>query len=506
MKSKVLAGLGLLGVSLTVLGVGCGDDGGTTGTSGTGGAGGEGGGGTGGQPVTSSVTATTSTGMMMGDGNDSFEQAEVLDLSQGFAEADADLADPMEDVDFYAFDGEANQQVIILITAHPDGTDGQSSDYIDPVITVYNEAKEQIAFNDDPFPRLSRQDSELMMYLPTAGKYFVKVEDYHHFDPASGDAAVTDPSYTITVAGFNPDVLVNEAEPNDAGMMSTAIPLTAGANGYGLMLPSGKLQSGTDVDVFKFTAPADLMTDSGARPLTWFTFAPGTKDGTGSTVVLGKVELIDALSGDVVAQTNVGSEQGDATSSILWDRELFAPVVPGTEYFLKVQRSNATAGANDFYFIQFYPDLDSNPTETAEATNNVVTTPEPLLLNADDPMLPRYFVEGNLPAGDVDHFTVDVPNGVSQVSWGCFGESRGSGVRGLKGSLHEGDGTLITGTESTESESNDPMTAGFGAFIDATPIPMGLTSLTLKVVAGSQDAAVKGDFYSCVVVFSNPQN
>ena len=40
--------------------------------------------------------------MMMGDGNDSFEQAEVLDLSQGFAEADAELSEAVDFAAYYA--------------------------------------------------------------------------------------------------------------------------------------------------------------------------------------------------------------------------------------------------------------------------------------------------------------------------------------------------------------------------------------------------------------------
>lgn len=499
MKLKVLSGLVALGM-LSAAGLGCGDDTTATGGNGTGGNPTTGGNGAGGMPVTTTVGGGGAGGAA-GDGNDTIDTAETLDFSMGFVEVDSDLTTPTEDVDFYAFDGTAGQKVAFVVSAHPSGTDLQSADYVDAVVTLYGPSKQKIAFNDDPFPRGGQQDSELFTVLPEAGTYYVSVEDYHHFDPASGTDAVLDPAFKLTIADLSVQGFFQpEAEPNNDAASATAITLDDTIT-YKVISPD--FDNGTDVDWFEITVPA-YSVDPFSRQSLYFTFAPGTVDGSGATVELGKVQLIDSATMAVVAEVDPSTEAGDKSSSILWEREMIAPVTQGSTYFLKVNRTG-TAGANDFYYVKFFPDVDSNPLETETAgQNDTFGTAETLTVDTSNPDFPRYFVEGDLAAGDVDNFKVAVPAGFAQVFYTCSSAGRGGGLRDLTGELFDVSGAALPATSSTETESNDPMNPFFAATVDAIDVPASGGSLTLQITNTMQDPVVAGTFYSCAVVFFNP--
>jgi hypothetical protein len=491
------------------------NDGGSGGSGATasGAAGGEGA--NGGNGVTASVTTTsvtttsttsstsvtassTSTGMF-GDGNDSFATAVDVDISSGGALIADDIFDINDDVDYFRFSGVQGQKIVIAVVAHT-GPDGQSPDFIDSVVTLYNANQTKIAFNDDPFPRQSRQDSELFTVLPSTGDFFVSVEDYHRFDPgASQPVTPPDGTYELYIGDINPDVLVSEPfPPNDLSTTASPFGFTMVNGVYQQRILGGTYPAGDSVDWYSFTVPSNIVTPVTSRPIAYLAFAPGTADGSGSTSELFSAELIDASSSAVIGRVDPVLETADKRSSTFWDREIYVPVVAGANYFLKLTR-NGAGGANDFYFTAINADVDSNPLETAEIANNAPATAESLAM-IDNAGVLQGFVEGNLAISDLDHFRVTT-GGKTKVGVFCSAQSTGSGLRGFKATVFRGNGTtpLVNGTATELQDAGieiaGPMSAGL-------PIPVGETSLVVKLEATGQDATVTSTAYHCgITVF-----
>lgn len=505
MKSTRLVGLTALIVSAGLSTVGCDD------TSNTGGSGGAGTSSSTGKATTTStmVTVNSSSSGMMGDGNESFETAEELDLSQGITDVSTDIFDINEDVDFFKFEGTAGQQLLIGIEAHL-GDDLQSEEYIDSVVTLYDSNKTQIAFNDDPFPRLGSQDSSLFTRLPTAGTYYIKVEDFHHFDAtAPAPAMLPDGAYKLTVGGFNTMVLKNDAEPNDTSATATAIdPFTKNMAAYQQKLPFGTLTGADSVDWFKFHSPADLAPDAGTRSEIFITFYPGTVDGSGSTSELASVQLVDATDNSVIAESKPASETGTKLSSTEWDAELAGPIVADHDYFLKVTRAGA-GGANDFYYMQFFVDLGSNP---LEKENGLVNPNNDVMLSETVTTMASGTAEQGFLAGDLDDGVVGVPDvdwfkiptgGKTKVAAFCGAESSGSGLRGVKVTLTTSNGTPLLGMSSV-TEKPDESIAIQGAMGEGLDTA-GAADVFLKVEqTGTADATVTSRFYRCGVAMFDP--
>lgn len=498
MKFSVLGSLVGLGM-LAALGPACGDSSATGGTGGEA-TGGQNNGGTGGGVTVGPGTGGSGGGT--GDGNDTFETATEVDISGGAVQVDEEISDINEDVDYFKIEGTKGQQLLLAITAHT-GTDGQSDEFIDSVVTLYDSAKTAIAFNDDPFPRLGQQDSELFTVLPADGVYYIKVEDFHHFDPAAPQPAnPPDGTYQLYVGGINPDILLSEpAAANDTGATASPIAFVKDNMGvYGVKIMAGTNPAADNVDWYSFTAPADLATAANTRPVAYLTFYPGTEEGSGSTSELESVQLINATDNTVVAEIKPSAETGVKVSSTEWDRELFAPVVKGQAYFLKVTRAGA-GGANDFYYSFFNPDVDSNPLEAQEVLNSVPATAE-TLTTTDNAGTLQAFIEGDLGAADLDHFKL-ATGGKTKIGVFCSAQDTGSGLRGFKASLFRGDGiTAIAGATATEVQDDGiDLSGAMGAGID---IPAGETNIVVKLEAASQDAVVTSSAYHCGIALFDP--
>ncbi len=501
MKSKILVGLGALGLSLMAFAAGCGDDG-------EGSGGGDGGGGTtttSGTGVVSSnsvtvTAASTGTGTP-GDGNDTFAEADEMEESNGIPfvdDNDAELNPPDSDVDFYTFNG-LEGLVSIQAISKPEGDPYADTDP-DIVISLYDAQQNLLATNDDPYPRTS-QDSSLLTILPADGLYYLKVEEFCATADCPNEAdyyaALEDLTYGIEIYMEAAGVLANpipEVEPNDmAGQATPADPVESMTPGqYYLTLGYGEFSSMTDVEYYSFTVPNNIMVDAGTELESFFTFQPpGKTIGSGSSRFTGTVRIEDTV-GNIIGLQDWSGEV-DAVDY----PDLSVPLVAGQDYLVRV-----TGGPNDAdgplapFFIYSNGFSQSNPLETQEATNNLEATAE--VLSHPTGNTQSYFISGHLGAADVDHFSVAV-EGHTQFAVVCVGQRIGSGVRGLEATVLAGsDGsTLDSGTETGDSE----------LFIgEMTPVDPGTeTELIVRIEASmGQDPLVTSNHYRCGFNFFDP--
>lgn len=441
------------------------------------------------------VSASSSSGMS-GDGNDTFATATVLeaDADGVFASPNmdpdiADLTSPDVDVDFYKIDAKKGP-MFFGVNIHPTGQSGLAEGYIDSVLTIYDSNMAQIAQNDDRFPRTTT-DSELFTILPADGTYYIKVEEFCE-STLSGGMCPSDyfdnilyNQYVVFGIPLAADMgnIPEGPEPNDTG--ATATPLTYApvpmmAGSYYLSLAFGTLTPNTDSDWFKFTPPADVMLDPDQRLSIDFVNPPGTIDGNGSDVKVGVVQIIDSADMSVYAQLDFTNEPSDPNRTDMSG----VPVIAGHDYFLKVPfGAKAANGQGAFYFME-HGIGGGNPVEAQELTNNLPATPEVLQIPA---MSTGYFVEGDIAAGDLDHFKV-ATNGQPSLAVACGAQRSGSGLRNLKAEVLKADGITPIAMGSATETATMPINLD----VDVT----GNTDVVIKLTA-TQDATVKSTFYRC---------
>jgi hypothetical protein len=474
--------LGLLGTGALVT-AGCGDDE-PAGTGGSGGSGAE--------TSSSSTTGVTSVSSSVSstgagaapDGNDSFETAEELVDVPHTAELS-----PTGDVDFYKFQGNKGDALYIDIDAQTLVGNTVDDTIIDTIVTLYDADEKQIAQNTN-FSSYDR-DPRLYTVLPADGTYYLRVTECFTWADdtgvCGGDAEKDYFEYELYLFPLDPasEQNVIEEEPNDA--TAEATPMTYlkldDGSAYYTSFVWGDFSAATDVDIFKFTPPADITTIEGRSSVEFTPTQPGV-DASGSTTSVGRLAIVDP------AAPTVAVAEIDAThGAFLW-----APLTLGKEYWLYVQHPDTAAGAHDFYFY-LHSIGGSNPLEMEEATNDVVTTPE-VLSGEPNGTLYSYFLEGDLisNAADVDHYRVDVTTlANSTIAVACAGRWYGSGLRDLKWEvLDETTGMPITGATATEPVDDN-------AYKGDIVIPAGATNVIVKVSAASQAADVTGSFYRCGV-------
>jgi len=149
----------------------------------------------------------------------------------------AGTLDPAGDVDFFAFDASAGQQVTIDVDAQSLTPKSPA----DTVLTLFDSSGRQLAENDDEAP--STRDSLLRVTLTATGRYVFRIRDF------SGRGG---PSFAyrvrVTLAGGAPPGRITESEPNNS--LAQANTITPNVTVRGVLDPPG------DVDVFAFQATA----------------------------------------------------------------------------------------------------------------------------------------------------------------------------------------------------------------------------------------------------------
>ena len=168
-------------------------------------------------------------------------------------------------------------------------------------------------------------------------------------------------------------------------------------------------------------------------------------------------------------------------------------------------------GTNPFYFM-FHSFGGSNIPEAEVGTGATNDIPADAETNAEfignsTGGYSGAFVEGNLAGGDasdVDWFEFPIsdfgvsPDSTWSIGGACSAQRIGSGLRVLNLTLEDQAGGEIHSANESPDES-----ATFGDGGKAFPSGS-VTSLLLKVSAGSQDADVAGDYYRCGVVLIPP--
>lgn len=486
MRSKYFLACGLTGVALLALAGGCSSSDDTDTQPGGAAPGGGGPGGSGGGTTTTTTTTTTSntttssTTTVTSDGNDTFATASDMALEEV---VQAELNPVATDVDFYQFTGTANQAIFVLTDSKPDD-DPYADGYPDLVVTLYDADQNQIAQNDDPFPR-NTQDSALITRLPADGTYYLKVEEFCESELAQGNCpadyfdGITETGYAVMVTEITWDDEGNVAEPspddnatlatlNNATPMEYGVTTTAGA--YYLTLTHGTFASATDSDFYVVNLPDDLALEGGT-PVIQASPYPSGIGGDGASIAVGRMTLWNATGTVKIAEIDAAL-----------GGELSPPVTDAltTNYILEITNPGGTLGATPFYFLNHNGTAFLNEDET-EGTPLALTVQD----NGDGSI--SYFSQGHLTpaATDSDDFTFDVPAGML-TSIACGAQRSGSGVRGLTADVVNSGGTTVdSGTETATTD----------LFLEDITLNTG--TYTLRLSADSQDAQVTSDFYRC---------
>lgn len=485
MKFKVLSGL----VALALFaGVGCGDD--TTATGGSGGNGGGGTGGNGGDGTGGTPVITTGGngegGMNTGDGNDSFAESIPLEEDQGFLIGQGELDPADADADYFSFSGTAGDAVFIFADAKPEG-DEFAEGYIDTVLTIYDANENPVAINDDPFPRTS-QDSALYTILPATGTYYIKVEEFCAWAPAGTCESayfdnLSDLAYLVAVTTLDPAENSNvdeAAEPNDTVGTSSIMEYEAADVGqYYLSIAWGEYADASDVDGIVFTPPADVAVTVGSRASASIILPPPGIDGNGSSENPGLITVRDA-SDAIIAQFDMSNETEDITSRATLD----FPVTLGTQYFLTNEAGPVADGPSSPFYFVVHSVGSGNPVEAA--ANDTAATAEALTASQTS-----YFIEGDLPATDVDFYSVGVLDETITVVCGAL--RSGSGAEDFTVRVLTADGATELASE-TESVTTELLIQDIDVGAN--------TSLVIEMTKGGQSPTVTSNYYRCGIHFA----
>ncbi len=482
---RALAGSVL--ASATVLLSACGG----TDTTSTGGGGAGGTGGTGGTTVTTSSSSTTSSSTTTSTTTSTTVPGCAGGLDFAFGDIiEGNLAATGQQ-DYYRFQGTKGQVLWIDINAQEIDQVSFDPSYIDTIVTLFDADEKKIAQNDNP-EEFSSADSRLYTILPADGDYCIRVAECWTAKSNPGSACQSPQEKSTTAYELQVFELVDDgtmdgavADPETGNDAASAVSLdfvgAQDAGSYYTTYAWGYYDTVDDVDVYKLSLPADLAVPMESRAAASITAFNNGPSGTGSTIATGELVIVDAASPDVPFA------RLDATKA----NSLRVPLPLDKEYLLFVNRPQATAKTNDFYFLSTFPGW-GNPIELSNATNDDIATPELIDLSSAT----SAFVEGDLlPITDVDHFQVAVPGGTTTVTGVCGARTQGSGLRQMKISLFGDDGALLAaGSTSIETQTQLALVS------DA---PLGnYASIVLKVEAPIQAADASSAYYQCGIHFN----
>jgi hypothetical protein len=440
-------------------------------------------------------TAGKSSAEAISDGNDTLESADPMAID---SDVEGELS-PVGDLDFYSFEGKAGQVIRIDIDAEILGGIRFDNEYIDTWVTLLDADGKRIAENDDQIPTLDA-DSHLITRLPGDGTYFVRVADCWDVAEAPQKQCRSPQKKSVTKY----EMYISEVDPalksvtfdTEAGndwTSADAIGYEESDNGFFYISDLvGTFTDAADVDVFSFEMPESIPIEYGKRPVGYFWVLPGGDRGTGSTAGVGRAYITDEADPSVVLAEIHPRDDGAV--------ELSPPLALGKKYLLFITPPEDVGGSNDFYVVRHFAG-PSNPLEKEETEpNNTVYTAKPLTSKDTDNWAEHEYIEGDLPAGgsDVDHFKVKVPSSPDveeRVSVACIAQGVGSGLRDLRISLFQGDGSPIDVDDERATETNDQ-----NAFVDGVWIPAGAEYIVFKVEA-DQDPNVASSFYRCGLHF-----
>jgi hypothetical protein len=409
---------------------------------------------------------------------------------------------------WYKFDAAAND-FLVIFTQTPGPND--SAGMLDTAVTLWDSTgATRIASDDDAFPRAS-MDSELFHRVKTATTYCLSVEDWSSWS-GTGAVAPTPPdtTFTLFIGTLDPNAATNnfDVEPNDdAGVAQTtkmkSYTLTDGGafGGYGFVY--GGLDTASDVDVFRFTAPVNTKWTVTVPP-TGPTPVDPSVNSYGSTTARFGVKVTN-LAGTVLSALNFASPADDKVLSIE------VPVVGGQDYLLWMQRpAGGTLGANDFYVSPFDFNVENKPElETTAGSNDTIATAEVPVMRTSTTNSKVKIINlmGYLTpaATDVDYFSFPATAG-DKLELFCYAVRTGSGLLSPTFAIFPATGAALqTETETANADVawwTDATTGNTGSKSD---VAIGTTgNYYLKVSATGQDSTNTGNYYRCDLALTSP--
>jgi len=403
----------------------------------------------------------------MGDGNDSFADADPIELG---ADPTMGRIGTPGDGDYYSFEGTAGQWMILSTEANPD----DDPEMVDTVITLYDSSMTQIAENDDSVPRFNT-DSELITRLPSDGTYYVLVREFSDWAGETPEGQA-DFNYSLSVASLNTGATaVNlDAEGGNDVASAQALGYNVDTSDFGIVV--GDFADGSDVDVFSFSV-------AGGKNNIQFEMMPSTADGYGSTSSIGRLWITNGDGSEIIARIAIDETNGLTE---------IQPNLPDGDYNVFVENDGAP-GANGFYVLKAYRFGTDNDPETDDTANDDVSTPDALTV-MDDEGVRRGFILATLGDGDTDHFSFELMDG-EQINVFCGSATAGSGVQGLSATVLMADGTEVSGASGTETATDgiaiEEVTAAAGTYV-------------LRLTKTGQDAEVTGNWVRCGVAMAPP--
>ena len=429
-------------------------------------------------------------------GEEDDDIAGAQELEPGSAGAIEDSLTVTGDVDWFKFTGKKGDLIqLYLLTAQQDTGMAFDKLTIDSVLSLYGPDKELIATNDDPTPRTTN-DSSLLTVLPADGTYYVQVQECQTWldaNPTQG-ASCAEPAekdntdYTIEydIADLTKNTAITQdAEKGNDAATATAVQYPQDAKGkFFSPILFGTFKDTKDIDVFIIDVPLAATPTTGRSHIDIEAIAGG-KDGDGSTADPGIAWMASEATPSVILA------QVDLTTGAL-----SVPLPFGQKYFLFVQNTETSTGANDFYIIR-HTFGGSNPVEKDDAANDKPAGAEVMTSQKTATGTTAFYFEGDLikSGKDVDHYSWEVPAGEFDFFVVCGAQDEGSGLRGLTATVLGPDGTALTGGKATEIP-------GKSLVLEKWVPPTGNKTMIVAISADHQDDKVAGTYYRCVVGYA----
>ncbi|MDP2308673.1 MAG: hypothetical protein Q8P18_21810 [Pseudomonadota bacterium] len=384
-----------------------------------------------------------------GDRNDETDGAEGL----FWADTTSGEINPAGDVDWYAVQADGGEFFrITVVTAEEEGG-------VNSVVSVYTGGGKRVVWEDEhPAGNVSSADSMCFGYFPSAGTYYVKVEDagtFYESDPVGGAGE----SYTLEIeewSSVGTETDSAQAAGLDFGTLSANVL-------YSFPVLLGEA---SDVDWAALDLPA-----------------------VGSPISV--VALQNGEESDMVTRVTLRNRAGDdvlALDNPTPDAPAYLPDPEGTGYVLGATDVSGGGGADYWTWLFFVirepgsgnpPGIE--PDDTLEQANGMI-------LDDQDPDSGEFwsaYAQGRISTeADADLYTFDVPFDDAFISVYLGAQPYGS-LLAPRLELLDSTGGVLDTVDSTLGSDADALNLG--------PYPRG--DYTLRVSAAPDTGAVGGEGY-----------
>lgn len=339
---------------------------------------------------------TAANECITGDRDNSFDDATPILQNEG---AQSWIA-PAGDVDYYLYPSPGTEWIEINTKTNVTNCEEESTESVDTsvsldtVVSVYGANGALHAWMDNfPTGRIQKFDTKLYVYLPTAGDWYITVEDTSTFyESEDGPRSEPDFFYCIEVANWTQTT----SETDEMGNPSRSLDISSQSSTWAIGVA---LETTGDSDWINLSLPAPTSASQRA-PLE----IVGHEEIPGSPSI-SMVNLYNS-DGDIVAQK---SDVGPDGRLIYYEA---GPGLPGTAATYTLEATDSLgSGGDDYWYVLYFRSRDpayygesdtepnDNTNEAQELTVNEWTTTNG---TAYDAMMVHGFLDGN---DDEDYFS-----------------------------------------------------------------------------------------------------